>query len=225
LGVHAGRVGDLARTLDPGLVGGGVLVVGCILLLPNAALWAVAYAAGPGFAVGVGTGISPFAAVLGPVPAFPLLAALPQDGSPPPAVRAVLLLPVLAGVAAGVVLVRSLPPEPATTDGARHRMLPAAGWGLVAGLAAAVALTLLAAVAGGRLGDGYLAAVGPSPWQVALALALEVGAPAAITAAVLPPGEPTPSEPDRDERTGTSGPSDRAPIRPRGAGSRRTPAS
>lgn len=205
LGGHAGRVGDLAGALDPGLVGGVVLLVGCVLLLPNAAVWAAAYAAGPGFAVGVGTGISPFSAVLGPVPAFPLLAALPQDGSPPPAVRAVLLLPVLAGVAAGVVLVRSLPADPsaptdpaptdpapteetapAGRDGARHRMLRAAGWGLATGLAAAAALALLAALAGGQLGDGYLAAVGPSPWRVLLALGLEIGAPAAITAALLP---------------------------------------
>ena len=83
-----------------------------------------------GFAVGVGTGISPFSAVLGPVPALPLLAALPQDGTPPPAVRAVLLLPVLAGVAAGVVLVRSLPAEPSAGDGALHRWRgpPAGGW-------------------------------------------------------------------------------------------------
>lgn len=186
LGAHAGRVGDLAGALDPGLVGGGVLLVGCVLLLPNAALWAAAYAVGPGFAIGVGTGISPFSAAFGPVPAFPLLAALPPDGTPPPAVRAVLLLPVLAGVAAGVVLVRSLPPEPGTADGTLPRMLRAAGWGLAAGLAAAAALTLLATLAGGRLGDGYLAAVGPSPWRVLLAAAVEIGVPAAITAALLP---------------------------------------
>ncbi|HZB49928.1 MAG TPA: DUF6350 family protein, partial [Mycobacteriales bacterium] len=178
LGVHAGRAGELTGALDAGVVGTVVLVVGCVLLLPNAALWATAYAAGPGFAVGVGTGVSPFSAVLGPVPAFPLLAALPQDGTPPPAVRAVLLLPVLAGVVAGVVLVRALPPEPAV--GTLPRMARTAGWGLAAGLAAAATLALLAALAGARLGDGYLAAIGPSPWRVLLALTLEIGAPAAI---------------------------------------------
>jgi hypothetical protein len=195
LGVHAGRVGELAGSLDAGLVGTVVLVLGSVLLLPNAALWAVAYAAGPGFAVGVGTGVSPFSAVLGPVPAFPLLAALPQDGTPPPAVRLVLLLPVLAGVAAGVVLVRALPPMPATPAGALPRMLRAAGWGLAAGLAAAGALALLALLAGGRLGGGYLTAVGPSPWRVLLALALEIGAPAALTAALLPAPECAPPDP------------------------------
>lgn len=192
LGVHAGRTGELAGALDAGLVGTVVLVVGCLLLLPNAALWATAYAAGPGFAVGVGTGVSPFSVALGPVPAFPLLAALPQDESPPPAVRAVLLLPVLAGVVAGIVLVRALPPEPA--GGTVPRMVRTAGWGLAAGLAAAASLALLATLSGGRLGDGYLAAVGPSPWRVLLALALEIGVPAALTAALLPPREPRPTD-------------------------------
>ncbi len=198
VGVHAGRAGELAGALDAGLVGTVVLVIGCVLLLPNAALWATAYAAGPGFAVGVGTGVSPFSVVLGPVPAFPLLAALPQDGTPPPAVRAVLLLPVLAGVVAGVVLVRALPVEPAS--GSLPRMVRTAGWGLAAGLAAAATLALLAALAGGRLGDGYLAAVGPSPWRVLLALALEIGAPAAVTAALLPTRE------DRTSRGATLDP-------------------
>jgi hypothetical protein len=79
-----------------------------------------------------------------------------------------------------------------SAEGSMRRMLRTAGWGLAAGFAAAAALTLLAALAGGRLGDGYLAAVGPSPWQVLLALGLEVGVPAAITAALLPAHERSP---------------------------------
>jgi hypothetical protein len=181
--VHGDRFGQLFGALHPGVVGGIVLVLGCVLLVPNAALFATAYAAGPGFAIGAGTGISPFGVTLGPVPAFPLLSGLPQDDSPPPWVRAVLLLPVLAGVAAGVLLARRLPAaaEP-TARRARH----AAGWALVAGLAVAVVLAVLAALAGGSLGPGYLSAVGPSPWRVLLALAVEVAGPAALTAAVLP---------------------------------------
>ena len=201
----------------PASSGGAVLVLGCLLLLPNAAVWAVAYAAGPGFAVGTGTVVSPFGATLGPVPALPLLAALPAAGSPPAMVRAVLLLPVLAGVAVGVVLARRLPAPaapaaPASADGEDGaggsdgsdtpgadgegwgpvgRAGRAAGWGLAAGLAAAAALTALAALSGGPLGAGYLAAVGPSPWQVALALAVEIAVPAALTAALLPAPDPT----------------------------------
>jgi hypothetical protein len=190
LAVHAGRAGDLAGSLDPGLVGGALLVLACVLLLPNAAVWAAAYAAGPGFAVGTGTAVTPFGATFGPVPALPLLAALPQDDTPPAVVRAVLVLPVLAGVLAGLVLARRLPAEAVRPAG--RVVLRTAGWGLLAGLGAAVALAVLAVLAGGSLGAGQLAAVGPSPWQVGLVLALEIGVPAAVTAALLPattPGE------------------------------------
>jgi hypothetical protein len=45
-----------------------------------------------------------------------------------------------------------------------------------------VLLGLLAAVSGGPLGDGRLAAVGPSAWQVGVVSALEIGVGAALTA-------------------------------------------
>jgi hypothetical protein len=48
-----------------------------------------------------------------------------------------------------------------------------------------VLLGLLAVVSGGPLGDGRLAAVGPSPWQVCLVSALELGIAAAVTAGAV----------------------------------------
>ena len=198
---HAGKFAELVGALQPGFVGGVILLLGCVLLLPNGALWAVAYAAGPGFTVGAGTGVSPFGATLGPVPAFPLLAALPGDGTPPPAVRAALLLPVLAGVLAGWVVGRRLPAAtgagrlPALLTGRVARL---ATYGLLAGGLVALVTAVLAVLAGGALGPGYLAAVGPSGWQVAAALAVEVGVPAAVTAALVPRrGRAAPSSPGR----------------------------
>jgi hypothetical protein len=186
---HAGKFAELVGALQPGFVGGVILLLGCVLLLPNGALWAVAYAAGPGFTVGAGTGVSPFGATLGPVPAFPLLAALPGDGTPVPAVRAALLVPVLAGVLAGWVAGRRLPA--ATGPGRRPALLTgrvarSAGYGLLAGGLVALLTAVLAVLAGGALGPGYLAAVGPSGWQAAAALAVEVAVPAAVTAALVP---------------------------------------
>lgn len=191
LAAHGGRFAQLSATLDPGLAGTAVLILGCLLLLPNAALWAAAYAAGPGFAVGAGTGISPFGATLGPVPAFPLLAALPQDDTPPAAVRVVLLLPMLAGAAAGAVLARRLPAAEPATGSAAPGAGPAgwtrtAGLGLLTGAVAALVLALAGTLAGGSLGGGHLSTVGPSGWRMALALAVEIGVPAALTAALLP---------------------------------------
>jgi hypothetical protein len=59
----------------------------------------------------------------------------------------------------------------------------AALWGFAAGAAAGALAGLAAAFAGGPLGDGRLAAVGPSGWQVGLVAVLEIGVTAALTAA------------------------------------------
>ncbi len=55
-------------------------------------------------------------------------------------------------------------------------------WGLACGAVSGAVLGLLAAVSGGPLGDGRLAAVGPSAWQVGAVSALEIGVAAAVTA-------------------------------------------
>jgi hypothetical protein len=44
---------------------------------------------------------------------------------------------------------------------------------------------LLAAISGGPLGDGRLAAVGPSAWQIGIVAALEIGVSAAVTAGLV----------------------------------------
>jgi hypothetical protein len=56
-------------------------------------------------------------------------------------------------------------------------------WGFIAGAAAGAVLGLTAAFSGGPLGDGHLAVVGPSGWQVTLVAVLEIGVSAALTAA------------------------------------------
>jgi hypothetical protein len=176
LALHAGRATALARATSPGLVGGVALLLLGLLLAPNAAVWGMSWASGPGFAVGVGTTVSPLGTDLGPVPAFPMLAALPGSDVPVWVGVLALLVPLAAGVGAGVLLLRRLP-RCSWQAGA----LEAAAVGPVVGLAAAA----LCALSGGPLGGGRLAAVGPSPWQVGIAVALEVAVPAAVTAVVV----------------------------------------
>jgi hypothetical protein len=77
-------------------------------------------------------------------------------------------------VFAGIVTVR-ITPTPATEA--------AALWGFAAGAATGALAGLAAAFAGGPLGDGRLARVGPSGWQVGLVAVLEIGVTAALTAA------------------------------------------
>jgi hypothetical protein len=128
-----------------------------VLLLPNAVLFSASYLLGPGFAVGSGTLVSTTVVAVGPVPMFPLLAALPDDGPTPPWVPALLALPVLA---AAVATYRSQRRHPTTAwdQGALR--------GLVSGGLAAVAVGLLAAVCGGAVGPGRMAEVGPAAGQV-----------------------------------------------------------
>jgi hypothetical protein len=55
-------------------------------------------------------------------------------------------------------------------------------WGFAAGTAAGLLAGLTAAFSGGPLGDGRLAAVGPSGLQVGLVAVLEIGVTAALAA-------------------------------------------
>ncbi len=186
------RFGDVYRLLDPGAVGAGLLLLAQIAYLPNAVLWAIAYMLGPGFAVGAGTVAAPSGSVLGAMPAFPLLAALPagSHGSGPGWLAVlVLACPYLAGAAGGVLVVRIAPTTVLESAAIR---------GFCCGLLTGIVLGVGAAFAGGPLGDGRLAVVGPSPWQVAAVAALEVGIAAAVTAGAVnwwsmrrqPAGEP-----------------------------------
>lgn len=178
LAMHLGQFAALSRSLEPGAIGSVLLVVTQVAYLPNAVMWAIAFTLGPGFAFGTGTMVAPTGAALGQLPAFPLLAALPpglHDGAPPWLSAAVLAMPYLAGAAAGLLVVRA-----AATPALEMAPL----WGLATGVAAGATLGVLAAFSGGPLGDGRLAAVGPSGWQVGSVAALELGVAAAVTAGV-----------------------------------------
>jgi Family of unknown function (DUF6350) len=178
LATHLGVYATLSQSLAPGAIGSVLLLVTQIAYVPNAIIWAIAFTLGPGFAFGAGTTVAPTGAALGQLPAFPLLAALPQGmhaGTPPWLTVIVLALPYLAGCAAGLLLVRAAP-TPA--------MEAAPLWGLACGASAGVVLAILAAFSGGPLGNGRLAAVGPSGWQVGAIAALEIGISSAVTAGI-----------------------------------------
>ncbi|MFE0465013.1 DUF6350 family protein [Kitasatospora sp. NPDC058965] len=99
-------VRELAGSSLPGLLG---LLLSCLLLAPDAVLWAVGYALGPGFAVGSGTVVAPGTVRLGAVPEFPLLALVPSSGSGWQ--RLVLLVPLAAGAVVAVLLARAAQPS------------------------------------------------------------------------------------------------------------------
>lgn len=146
--------------------GGLMYTVVGIAFVPNAVLLGAAYLLGPGFAVGTGTVVSPTAVVLGPLPSFPLLAALPDTGATPDWTTAVIGVPVLLTAVAVTLASRR-------TRAARVDL--GALWGLGAGLLAAVLLALLVDLAGGAAGPGRMAVVGGDPWATFLAAAVSCG--------------------------------------------------
>jgi len=176
LAVDTGRYAELSRAVAPTWTGAAGLALVGLLLLPNAVVFAASLGVGPGFSVGRGTVVGAFDVHLDTVPALPLLAALPDGGQPP---TAALLIPVLAGVAIGLTLVRRLDAD----DG--RGPFSAAAWAASCGVVVAALLGVAAYAAGGPLGSGQLATIGPSGWVIAAYAAVELALVAALTAGTL----------------------------------------
>jgi len=211
LALHLGEFKAVHAILAPGLVGAALLLIAQLAYVPNAVVWAISFTLGPGFAFGTGTVVAPTGSALGSLPSFPLLAALPpgtqagvptgvHQGVPPWLSVAVLAVPYLAGALGGLLMTRAAPAAALET---------APLWGFACGALTGCVLGVLAAFAGGPLGDGRLAAVGPSGWQVGAVASLEVGVAAAVTAGI--------ANWRRQRAARTSAGSAAAPPRPRSA--------
>jgi len=128
-----------------------------VAVLPNAVVFSGSYLLGPGFTVGTGTIVSPTLVSLGPVPAFPVLAALPDNGPAAPWTISLMALPFLIAAAGA---------------GYSHRRYPTTRWdegalrGCVGGVLAGVAFALLALLAGGSAGPGRMQDVSPLVFDV-----------------------------------------------------------
>jgi hypothetical protein len=164
------RIVMIQQSYGTDVVSTVVLLGGQLAYVPTALVWALAWIAGPGFAVGAGTHFAAASVQTAPLPAVPLLGALPSPGSPGQGWVAV--LPVLVGLAAGVWLLRR----------DRERGLRAASAAaLLAGAGTAAVVLLLAAAASGSVGPGRLATVGPDPVLLAAIVLAQVGGAALLT--------------------------------------------
>ncbi|MEV1077873.1 DUF6350 family protein [Streptomyces sp. NPDC050211] len=98
--------GEAARRSFLQLTEGGsgqfAVLLLCMALVPNAAVWGASYALGPGFTLGVGHVVSPLSSAPAPLlPPFPLLAAVPDAGPGTPLNWAAGVIPVVAAVTVG----------------------------------------------------------------------------------------------------------------------------
>lgn len=170
------RGGDVVALFQGARVdalGATVLTLAQLAYLPTLLVWAASWLAGPGFAVGAGTAVSPAGTQLGVVPGVPVFGLLPENTSMWALI--VVLVPVAAGAFAGWA-VRSRLVWEGTPLGLLQRAVIAVG---IAAVSAGVA-GLAAELANGSMGPGRLAVVGPAVLPFALALGAEVLVGAAI---------------------------------------------
>ncbi|MFD1847262.1 DUF6350 family protein [Arthrobacter flavus] len=178
LGLRWAEMAAVYQRLDAGIVGGSALTLAQLGFLPNLVVWTLSWASGAGFALGSGSTISPLTTSAGPLPAIPVLGAVPpgtlEYG------LAALAIPVLAGLLAGWWFFR---------EGENHldewlEIKVAQRWvtASLSTLAAAVLIGVTAGVAAGAvawvshasLGLGRLVDLGPNPLWVGLLIAAEV---------------------------------------------------
>ena len=122
------------------------------LLVPNATLFSASYLLGPGFTVGAQTLVSPTLVVTGALPAFPLLAALPDSGPVPGWTVWLVAIPPLAA-ALGAALAQRRRPTVRWEEGALR--------GCAGGVVAGLLLGWLTGFAGGAVGPGRMRFVEP----------------------------------------------------------------
>lgn len=164
---------EITRALHADLLGGVLVALLGVALLPNLAVWTLAFTTGVGFRLGADAPVTPQGIEYGPLPVLPPLAAIPPEGQLPGWALVVLVIPLLAGAVAGLVVHRR----------ARGRSAEqVAGTAALAGLLAGAGLGVLAWLSAGALGGEQLAFVGPVGWQVGLVAALELAVGAAVVA-------------------------------------------
>ncbi|WP_105031034.1 DUF6350 family protein [Arthrobacter ruber] len=190
IGLNWAGISAIYERIDGGIAGASVVTLLQLGFLPNLAVWTMAWSTGAGFALGTGSSLTPLASTVGPLPALPVLGALPagtlEYG------YAALAIPVLAGLLAGWWFFREgenhfdewlVLHSPRRWLTSTASTLALAGLiGITAGLAgAAVALVSRASLGLGRFTD-----LGPDPLAVGLWLAAEVAVGALLGHAVGP---------------------------------------
>lgn len=177
--IHYSRVRSLYGALDPGP--GGAIGLGVVHLaaFPLLVVWGLAWLAGPGFSVGLGTSVTSSGTTLGPLPALPLLGVLPTPGENPfwltPLAAGVF---VLAGALAGGVL----------AAGGRARAPRVRLWQelITTAALAGVVVGLLSWWASGSMGSAAMSVWGPDPLRVTVLVTGETLLGAAATAWAWP---------------------------------------
>jgi Family of unknown function (DUF6350) len=181
---HAGAAHESLVRLTGGLSGRCAVLLLCVALLPNAAVWGAAYGLGPGFTLGTGHTVTPLASSPASVlPPFPLLTAVPEPGPGSPLNWAAGAVPLAAALTVAWLTASDLRnPRTAVRNPDSHvrnpaesppvtrtRVVDVAATAAAAAALCAAAVAALAAASGGRLGTAALVGFGPAWWATGAA--------------------------------------------------------
>jgi hypothetical protein len=170
----------LYQGLGLSLLGGIMVTIGQLALLPNLIVYGASWISGVGFAIGTGSYVSPLASQLGPMPALPIFAALPTGGFD----RGILfaLVPVVTAFVASI-LVRKF------TDQLRWeyatRFSAALALSFVSATIAALLALALGLLASGSIGPGRFEFLGVDALMFAAVIFIEVLIPAFVASLVV----------------------------------------
>ncbi len=155
----------LSQGLQLDAFGALMLFVLQLAFIPTAWIWSVSWFAGSGFSVGAATSVTPFDTLLGPLPALPLLGAIPSSWGWVGGLAPVLIVgigTVLGGLAGGRLLMRR-------SSAAVSATVP-----VLAAILAGLVIALSSLLASGSIGPGRLETNGPGWWQTGGLVALEL---------------------------------------------------
>jgi hypothetical protein len=156
--LHFAIVKNLTTVLQPGWVGGVLLLLIQILYLPNLALHALSYFVGFGFSIGANTHISPTVFSIKQIPAIPILGGLPTSKHP------LFLLGVILFFAISLLISISIMRRHSNLNSRIREFLQLT-------LAASAVLALLSYLSSGTLLTSALHTVGVRWWPIAAAFA------------------------------------------------------
>jgi hypothetical protein len=167
----------LYESVQVSVLGAIVLTAGQLAILPNIIIYGAAWLTGVGFSIGTGSLISPLGSQVGPLPAVPLLGALPVGKLEFGMIAIGVVL--LAAFIATLMIRRS-------ADEIRFEF--ATAWSAAISLGASIALVasaqlgLLGLIASGGAGPGRLSEIGVNPWILMLVSFVEVFVVATLAA-------------------------------------------
>lgn len=167
----------LYESMRLSLLGGILLTVGQIALLPNLIVMGADWFTGAGFAIGTGSLVSPLGSQLGPMPAFPVFAALPSG-----TLSFGLVAIAVPVVAAFLATLRVREHAEVMRFEFASAFNAALSLGIGIGLVAGIEMMILNFIAGGAIGPGRLQDFGGNPFIVGLVTFIESAIVATLAA-------------------------------------------